>query len=102
VNILTTYVKSLNTSDLDGGWSNWSEWDNCTAECDGGNQTRVRSCTNPIPQFNGTDCGDDDHETQVCNEEPCPIGNVIVCRTNSSIISIICILYKERTFYSLH
>ena len=59
---------------LDGEWSDWSEWDNCTLDCGGGNQTRTRTCTNPEPQFNGTDCGADDSETQVCNDQPCPIG----------------------------
>ena len=58
----------------DGEWSDWSEWDNCNLDCGGGNQTRTRSCTNPEPQFNGTDCGADDSETQVCNDQPCPIG----------------------------
>ena len=59
---------------LDGEWSNWSEWDNCTLECGGGNQTRTRTCTNPEPQFNGTDCIGENSETQICNEDPCPIG----------------------------
>ena len=63
---------------LDGEWSDWSEWDNCTAECGGGNQTRTRSCTNPEPQFNGTDCDGENSETQICNDEPCEIGTFAI------------------------
>ncbi len=44
-------------------------------ECGGGNQTRTRTCTNPEPQFNGTDCSGEDTETQICNDEPCGGGN---------------------------
>jgi hypothetical protein len=61
----------------DGEWSNWSEWSTCTLECGSGNQTRTRTCTNPEPQFNGVDCGEGGSETQACNKDPCPIGNLI-------------------------
>eukprot|EP00116_Pleurobrachia_bachei_P004971 sb/3465233/ len=60
---------------VNGGWSRWSSWTQCSEVCDGGTQTRSRSCTNPVPMFNGTKCGLDDPETEMraCNEEiDCP------------------------------
>ncbi len=59
----------------DGDWSEWSDWDTCTQTCEGGNQTRTRTCTNPSPANGGNDCGPDDTEMQNCNEGPCAIGN---------------------------
>ena len=60
----------------DGGWTEWSEWDNCTLACGGGNQTRTRTCDNPPPEHKGEDCGADNSETQACNIDPCPIGKI--------------------------
>jgi dockerin type I repeat protein/thrombospondin type 1 repeat protein len=52
---------------VDGGWSDWGV---CSAECDGGQQTRT--CTNPIPSGGGTSCdGDDSRE---CNTHACDDG----------------------------
>ena len=61
---------------LDGGWGEWSDWDECTATCDGGYQTRLRFCTNPEPVFGGQDCSETniDAEIQTCNSNPCPGG----------------------------
>ena len=57
------------------GWGEWSDWDKCSATCEGGDQGRTRVCDNPAPQFGGSDCtvdGSHDLETQACNENPCP------------------------------
>jgi len=61
---------------LDGGWGNWSDWDECTSPCDGGYQTRLRFCDNPVPDDGRLDCSDTniDSETQSCNIQPCPTG----------------------------
>merc|ERR1739844_806667 len=61
---------------VDGGWGDWSEWKACPVSCGGGYQNRTRLCDNPSPQFEGEDCtvdGSLGHETQKCNENPCPI-----------------------------
>lgn len=57
---------------VDGGFSDWDEWDACTAECGGGDQTRLRRCDNPAPEFGGLDCVGDLSECQRCNLDPCP------------------------------
>ncbi|XP_066030097.1 fibroblast growth factor receptor 4-like [Pocillopora verrucosa] len=40
---------------VDGGWSEWNSWSNCTKAV-GGIQTRKRECTNPEPAYGGKHC----------------------------------------------
>lgn len=47
---------------VDGGWSNWSPWSDCTD----GKQTHTRVCTNPAPSGGGKDCVGSSSETQAC------------------------------------
>ncbi|KAL5007191.1 hypothetical protein ScPMuIL_015997 [Solemya velum] len=48
-----------------GEWGNWTE---CTADCDGGVQTRSRSMVSGSED----DCEDDANEERQCNVEECP------------------------------
>jgi hypothetical protein len=57
---------------VDGGYTDWSQWDTCTVTCGGGSQERYRNCTNPVPQYGGADCMGVDAEIQVCNMDNCP------------------------------
>jgi len=57
---------------VDGGWSEWSDWDECSASCGGGTTSRTRSCTNPAPEHGGKDCEGDDVEHKECGTDPCP------------------------------
>ena len=59
---------------VDGGWSQFGEWSECSAECGGGVQTRTRACNNPAPQQGGADCVGDATETRACNSDPCGQG----------------------------
>ena len=60
--------------DVDGGYSEWSLWSGCSAECGGGIMTRTRACINPEPQGNGKDCSALGNDTEIseCGMMPCP------------------------------
>ena len=75
-----------------GEWSEFGNWSDCSAECGGGSQFRLRDCDNPTPADGGADCeggcdnptpadgGADceggDTETKDCNTQHCP-GNIV-------------------------
>ena len=59
---------------VNGQWSDWEDWGDCTITCGGGNQTRSRTCDNPEPAFGGKNCteaGPIAIETRMCNENAC-------------------------------
>ena len=59
---------------VDGGWSDWSTWNDCSVECGKGETSRTRECVNPAPQYGGNLCqmdGSKDTEMQTCYRTPC-------------------------------
>ena len=56
---------------VDGGWSDFGEWDNCTMPCDGGTTCRERKCNNPIPKNGGEECHGESQECKDCNTISC-------------------------------
>ena len=57
---------------VDGGWSDFGDWSDCSAECGDGFQTRSRSCNNPAPANGGAECEGKETETRSCNMGVCP------------------------------
>ena len=57
---------------VDGKWTEFVDWSECSATCGGGTQTRTRTCTNPAPAHGGSDCQGESSETQDCNTQDCP------------------------------
>ncbi|XP_071497251.1 uncharacterized protein [Diadema antillarum] len=57
---------------VDGGWSNWSLWSECSLTCAGGVQSRTRTCTDPVPQGGGLNCTGKEQQERTCNDVPCP------------------------------
>ena len=56
---------------VDGGWSRWGAWSQCTRTCGGGRQSRTRSCTNPPPGVGGRDCLGIRAQFRICNRNGC-------------------------------
>ncbi|XP_010767368.1 SCO-spondin, partial [Notothenia coriiceps] len=56
---------------VNGGWSAWALWSQCSSECDSGVQTRQRSCSSPSPQHGGSSCPGPHIQTGDCNSHPC-------------------------------
>ena len=85
------FKSSLNNS-VDGGWSDYGNWSECSADCGGGKQTRTRTCTNPAPAYGGTDCVGEATETQNCNPQPCPGEYCLSC---SCLFAVMMCLLKK-------
>ncbi|KAM8881275.1 SCO-spondin isoform 1-T4 [Synchiropus picturatus] len=56
---------------VDGDWTPWSVWSDCTVTCGKGAQVRSRACINPPPRNNGSYCIGSDREIQDCETSPC-------------------------------
>ena len=56
---------------VDGGWSNFGPWSECSHFCDIGTRYRQRTCSNPEPLYNGQNCSGDSEIVEECNTEPC-------------------------------
>ena len=51
---------------VDGDWSDWSQFSDCSTSCGGGERVRTRSCDNPVPEFGGADCVGRDTRIREC------------------------------------
>lgn len=60
---------------VDGGWSDWSSWSECSRTCSGGVTHRERQCNKPLPQYGGMYCEGDDKVYKMCNIKVCPKGD---------------------------
>merc|ERR550514_1761834 len=58
---------------VDGGWSDYGPWSDCTAECGKGAVSSTRSCTNPAPANGGADCAGEATLTKDCGLPPCQV-----------------------------
>ncbi|XP_066909375.1 A disintegrin and metalloproteinase with thrombospondin motifs 12 isoform X2 [Halyomorpha halys] len=56
---------------IDGGWSDWGSWTDCSRTCGGGVTMRQRLCNNPAPSHGGRYCTGLKHEYKICNFEEC-------------------------------
>ena len=70
-------VRSCNTwvfCPIPGRWSNWTPFTPCSKTCGVGVVSRTRTCTEPIPQYGGSDCTGNSYEENICDTNiNCPI-----------------------------
>lgn len=56
---------------VDGGWSQWGSWTECSHPCGGGVKFRRRHCDNPSPQSGGRGCLGVAKQQRDCNTHLC-------------------------------
>ena len=66
-------AESQLTISVNGGWTNFGSWSECTKTCGKGLQTRTRTCTNPAPKYGGADCTGNAEERKYCNYQSCKL-----------------------------
>ncbi|PIK51722.1 putative SCO-spondin-like [Apostichopus japonicus] len=60
--------------EIDGGWSDWSQWSDCSRSCETGSELRNRTCDNPPPTPPyGEDCHGPSNQSRECNVHICPV-----------------------------
>ncbi|CAC5361884.1 unnamed protein product [Mytilus coruscus] len=58
---------------VNGGWSSYSGWSECSKSCAGGTRSRVRFCDSPAPEPDGQFCIGSDTDVGNCNTDSCPV-----------------------------
>ena len=54
-----------------GGYTDWSDWSDCSFDDYCNKKIRTRSCTNPTPLNGGDDCSGPASEEQDCDVDGC-------------------------------
>ncbi|XP_020625947.1 SCO-spondin-like isoform X2 [Orbicella faveolata] len=76
---------------VNGGWTTWGNWSQCSVTCGGGSQTRSRSCTKPPAAHGGKSCMGPKEMTQDCNKDVfCPVNGGWTSWGNWSICTVTC------------
>eukprot|EP00106_Octopus_bimaculoides_P010008 XP_014777450.1 PREDICTED: A disintegrin and metalloproteinase with thrombospondin motifs 6-like [Octopus bimaculoides] len=59
---------------VNGGWSEWTSWTNCSRMCNGGVESSEKHCNNPKPKHGGRYCIGRRKKYRSCNTHDCPAG----------------------------
>uniref|UniRef100_A0A8D3BWL3 Netrin receptor UNC5 n=1 Tax=Scophthalmus maximus TaxID=52904 RepID=A0A8D3BWL3_SCOMX len=93
------------TCPVDGGWSEWSKWSACGADC---STWRSRECTQPSPGTGGKDCQGLDLQSLNCTSEQCPqtvggaedvalyVGMVAVALCLTLLLIVVVLVYRRK------
>ena len=72
------FNKSISGYIVDGEWSNWSNYGDCSVTCGNGTRIRSRECNSPEPSGGGSPCSGESQQTDECKTITCPGGSLIL------------------------
>lgn len=72
IEIIDPITEIIDLVAIDGGYTEWSDYSECSTSCGDGIKTRTRTCTAPEPENGGLDCQGPSTETAPCSK-PCPV-----------------------------
>lgn len=90
---------------VDGGWTEWSKWSACGADC---SMWRTRECTQPTPGTGGKECQGLDIQSLNCTSEQCPqtvsgaedvalyVGMVAVALCLTLLLIVVVLVYRRK------
>ncbi|KAK3083453.1 hypothetical protein FSP39_022988 [Pinctada imbricata] len=65
---------------VDGKWASWGSWATCSISCiptsgsRSGTTSRIRTCSNPAPKYDGKQCAGDSSQSKTCTPSSnCPV-----------------------------
>ena len=64
-------AEAAQIAELEGGWSDWSAYGDCSVTCGVGSKKRTRECMSPVPRNRGSACIGEDSETKGCEDIAC-------------------------------
>ncbi|XP_034312530.2 SCO-spondin isoform X1 [Magallana gigas] len=59
---------------VDGVWTAWADWSDCSVTCANGTQWRNRTCVGP--RYGGMNCTGDETQEKICVAASCPVNGV--------------------------
>ncbi|XP_031562557.1 uncharacterized protein LOC116298302 [Actinia tenebrosa] len=73
---------------VNGSYSDWSGFGECSKSCKGGTRRRTRTCTNPSPLNGGRNCSSlgPSYEDEDCNSD-------VICPIIWIIIAVCCVIF---------
>uniref|UniRef100_A0AAY5ENC6 Netrin receptor UNC5 n=1 Tax=Electrophorus electricus TaxID=8005 RepID=A0AAY5ENC6_ELEEL len=80
---------------VNGGWSSWTDWSECSVQCGRGLQRRSRTCTNPAPLNGGAFCEGVSVQKSACSS-PCPVDGGWATWSAWSVCSAECEMQRSR------
>lgn len=84
---------------VDGGWSQWGAWTECSLPCGGGVKYRRRQCDNPSPQSGGRGCLGVGEQRKDCNIHLCTGSTVWPIKFRDEFVDLNTTLNKVSQLY---
>ena len=93
---------------VNGAYTAFSEWSECTKSCGTGTQDRARTCTAPKPAHGGKGCSGTSKESRGCNTKLCPGNNkfyfidIKITTYIYTIVTFLSSIFEKRYINSNH